>query len=236
MRFDVLTIFPRFFDSPLSESLLGKAREKRIVEVFVHDIRAWSADPHRKVDDEAYGGGPGMVMAAPVVAAAIEGVRDAPGIDRGKTILLSPAGRPLDHALAAEIAGFGRAILVCGRYEGIDHRVAEAGLYDREVSLGDFVLSGGETAALAVIEACARLTPGFVKESGSVENDSFYAGLLDYPHYTRPREWRGLPVPEVLLSGNHEEIRKWRRRRAEEMTRERRPDLLKADEDSGKDD
>ncbi len=226
MRFDVLTIFPRFFDSPLSESLLGKAREKKIVEVFVHDIRAFSADPHRKVDDEAFGGGPGMVMMAPVVAGAIEAVRDLPGVERGKTILLSPAGRTFDHALAREVSSFGRSILVCGRYEGIDHRVAEAGLYDLEISLGDFVLSGGEVAALAVIEASARLAPGFVKEIGSVENDSFYGGLLDYPHYTRPREWRGLPVPEVLLSGHHEEIRKWRQRRAEEMTRERRPDLL----------
>jgi tRNA (guanine37-N1)-methyltransferase len=226
LRFDVLTIFPRFFDSPLSESLLAKAREKKIVEVFVHDIRAYSTDPHRKVDDEAYGGGPGMVMMAPVVAAAIEGVRDLAGLERGKTILLTPAGRPLDHALAREIASFGRSILVCGRYEGIDHRVAEAGLYDLEISLGDFVLSGGEVAALAVIEASARLAPGFVKEAGSVENDSFYGGLLDYPHYTRPREWRGRTVPDVLLSGHHEEIRKWRQRRAEEMTRERRPDLL----------
>ena len=228
MRFDVLTIFPRFFDSPLSESLLGKAREKGIVEIFVHDIRSWATDPHRKVDDEAYGGGPGMVMMAPVVAAAIEAVRDLPGVERGKTILLSPAGQPLDHALAREIASFGRCVLVCGRYEGIDHRVGEAGLYDREISLGDFVLSGGEVAALAVIEASARLAPGFVKEIGSVENDSFYGGLLDYPHYTRPREWRGLTVPDVLLSGHHEEIGKWRRRRAEELTHERRPDLLKA--------
>jgi len=226
LRFDVLTIFPHFFDSPLAESLLGKAREKKIVEIFVHDIRAFSGDAHRKVDDEAFGGGPGMVMMAPVVAGAIEAVRDLPGVERGKTILLTPAGRPFDHALAREISSFGRAILVCGRYEGIDHRVAEAGLYDLEISLGDFVLSGGEVAALAVIEASARLAPGFVKEIGSVENDSFYGGLLDYPHYTRPREWRGLSVPDVLLSGHHEEIRKWRKRRAEEMTRERRPDLL----------
>ena len=226
MRFDILTLFPRFFESPLSESLLGRAREKGIVEVCVHDIRAYSRDPHRKADDEPYGGGPGMVIMAPVVADAIEAVRDLPGVPRGKTILLSPAGRRFDHGLAKEIAGFGRSLLVCGRYEGLDHRVAEAGLYDLEVSLGDFVLSGGEVAALAILEAAARLAPGFVKEFGSVENDSFYAGLLDYPHYTRPREWRGLPVPEVLLSGHHEEIRRWRRRRAEEITRERRPDLL----------
>ncbi|MGH9443363.1 MAG: tRNA (guanosine(37)-N1)-methyltransferase TrmD [Thermoanaerobaculia bacterium] len=228
MRFDVLTIFPRFFDSPLSESLLARAQEKKIVEVFVHDIRSFSSDPHRKVDDEAYGGGPGMVMIAPVVAAAIEGVRGLPGLERGRTILLTPAGRRLDHGLAREISSCGRSILVCGRYEGIDHRVVEAGLCDLEISLGDFVLSGGEVAALALIEASARLAPGFVKEMESVENDSFFGGLLDYPHYTRPREWRGLEVPEVLLSGHHEEIRRWRRRRAEEMTQERRPDLLES--------
>jgi len=226
LRFDILTIFPRFFDSPLSESLLARAREKGIVEVHVHDIRQYSRDPHRKVDDEAYGGGPGMVMMAPVIAEAIEAVRDSPGIDRGKTILLTPAGRRLDHALAREIASFGRSILVCGRYEGIDQRVAEAGLYDLEISLGDFVLSGGEVAALAVVEAASRFAPGFVKEFESVEKDSFYAGLLDHPHYTRPREWRGLAVPEVLLSGHHEAIRQWRLQRSEDLTRERRPDLL----------
>ncbi len=226
MRFDVLTIFPRFFDSPLSEALLGKAREKRIVEVVIHDIRAFSKDPHRKVDDEAYGGGPGMVMSAEVVATAIESVRQAPGCEPGKTILLTPAGRRFDHALAREIGDWGRSLLVCGRYEGIDQRVSDAGLFDLEVSLGDFVLSGGETAALAIIEAAARLAPGFVKEIESVENDSFFDGLLDYPHYTRPREWRGLSVPEVLLSGHHEEIRRWRQGMAEKATRERRPDLL----------
>lgn len=165
-------------------------------------------------------------MTAPVVAAAIESVRDLPGIEKGKTILLTPTGRRIDHALVREIASFGRSILVCGRYEGIDHRVSEAGLYDMEISLGDFVLSGGEVAALAVVEAASRLEPGFVKEFQSVENDSFYGGLLDYPHYTRPRQWRGRQVPEVLLSGHHEEIRKWRRKRAEETTRELRPDLL----------
>ena len=226
IRFDVLTIFPGYFDSPLSESLLGKAREKGIVEVRVHDIRAFAPPPHRKVDDEAYGGGPGMVMTAPVVAEAIENVRGLAGLPPARTILLTPRGERLDHSRAAELATRERLLLVCGRYEGIDERVAEAGLYDREISIGDFVLSGGEAAALCVIEACARLQPGFVKEVESVENDSFYSGLLDYPHYTRPREWRGRAVPEVLLSGHHEEIRKWRRERAQEITRRRRPDLL----------
>jgi tRNA (guanine37-N1)-methyltransferase len=226
MRFDVLTIFPGYFASPLSESLLGKAREKGIVEVVVHDIRDWAAEPHRKVDDEAYGGGPGMVMIAPVVAAAIEAVRDLPGLPRAATYLLTPDGRRFDHGLAARIAALPRVALVCGRYEGIDHRVAEAGLYDGEISLGDFVLSGGEVAALAVIEAAARLGPGFVKEAASVENDSFFRGVLDHPHYTRPAVWRGLPVPEVLLSGHHGKIEAWRREQSERRTRERRPDLL----------
>ncbi len=226
MRFDVLTIFPGYFTSPLAEGLLGKAREKGIVEVAVHDIRDWATDAHRKVDDEAYGGGPGMVMIAPVVAAAIEAVRDRPGLPRAATFLLTPDGRRFDHAAAAALAAFPRVSLVCGRYEGIDHRVAEAGLYDGEISLGDFVLSGGEAAALAVIEAAARLTPGFVKEAASVENDSFYRGRLDYPHYTRPSVWRGMAVPDVLLSGHHGKIEAWRREQSERRTRERRPDLL----------
>jgi len=227
LRFDVLTIFPRFFESPLSESLLARAREKEIVEVVVHDIRESSRDAHRKVDDEPYGGGAGMVMIAPVVADAIERARELPGLPPAKTFALTPEGRRFDHALAAEIAGLERCILVCGRYEGIDARVAQAGLYDDEISLGDFVLSGGEVAALAVIEASARLLPGFVKESASVENDSFFRGLLDHPHYTRPREWRGLEVPEVLLSGHHEKIEAWRREQERLRTRERRPDLLR---------
>jgi len=226
LRFDVLTIFPRFFDSPLSESLLARAREKEIVEVAVHDIRDSARDAHRKVDDEPYGGGAGMVMIAPVVADAIERVRGLPGLPPGKTFALTPDGRRFDHALASEIAALDRCLLVCGRYEGIDARVAEAGLYEDEISLGDFVLSGGEVAALAVIEASARLLPGFVKESASVENDSFFRGMLDHPHYTRPREWRGLEVPEVLLSGHHDKIEAWRREQERLRTRQRRPDLL----------
>ena len=225
LRFDVLTIFPGYFGSPLSESLLAKAREKGVVDVVVHDLRAWAAEPHRKVDDEPYGGGAGMVMMAPVVAAAIEAVRDLPGVPRARTYALTPDGRRFDHRLAAEIAALDRCLLVCGRYEGIDARVAEAGLFDEEISLGDFVLSGGEAAALAVIEASARLLPGFVKEAASVENDSFFRGVLDHPHYTRPREWRGLGVPDVLLSGHHEKIESWRRQQSERRTRERRPDL-----------
>jgi tRNA (guanine37-N1)-methyltransferase len=226
LRFDVLTLFPRFFDSPLRESLLGRALERQVLEIAVHDIRAYAAEPHKKVDDEPFGGGAGMVMMAPVVAAAIEGVRSLPGLTPGKTVLLSPRGRRFDHAVADALSRLERVLLVCGRYEGIDERVEEEGLFDLQVSLGDFVLSGGEVAALAVIEASARLLPGFVKEFESVENDSFFQGLLDYPHYTRPRTWRGRAVPEVLLSGHHEEIRKWRAEQARELTQRLRPDLL----------
>jgi len=225
LRFDVLTIFPGYFGSPLSESLLARAREKGLIDVVVHDLRGWASDPHRKVDDEPYGGGAGMVMIAPVVAAAIEAVRDLPGVPRARVYALTPEGRRFDHRLAEEIAALDRCLLVCGRYEGIDARVAEAGLFDDEISLGDFVLSGGEVAALAVIEASARLLPGFVKESASVQNDSFFRGMLDHPHYTRPREWRGLGVPDVLLSGHHERIEHWRREQSEQRTREKRPDL-----------
>lgn len=225
IRFDILSIFPRYFDSALSESLLGRASARGIVKVVVHDIRASATDPHHKVDDEPYGGGPGMVMMAPVVADAIESA-SASDPEAARVVLLTPGGERFDHAIALEMATWPRIMLVCGRYEGVDHRLVEAGMFTREISIGDYVTSGGEVAALVVIEAVSRLTPGFVKEFESVENDSFFTGLLDFPHYTRPREWRGRTVPEVLTSGHHEEIERWRRRRAEELTRERRPDLL----------
>jgi tRNA (guanine37-N1)-methyltransferase len=225
IRFDVLTIFPGYFESPLRESLLGKAIAKGLVSVDVHDIRSFAPGPQRRVDDEPYGGGAGMVLTAPVVATAIESVR---GPGTACTVLLTPAGRPLSHAWAAKVAATERTVLVCGRYEGIDERVVEAGLVDEEISVGDFVLAGGEAAALVVIEAASRLVPGVVKEAESVARESFASGLLDYPHYTRPREWRGLTVPDVLISGNHEEIRRWREREALERTRLRRPDLLRS--------
>ena len=225
IRFDILTIFPRYFDSPLSESLLGRAMHRDIVRIAVHDIRDSARDPHHKVDDAPYGGGPGMVMMAPVLADAIESAA-ASAPERPRVVLLTPGGRRFDQEIASEMAGWPRIMLVCGRYEGIDHRLIEAGIFEREISVGDYVLSGGEAAALVVIEAVSRLTPGFVKEFESVENDSFYTGMLDFPHYTRPREWRGRVVPEVLTSGHHEAIARWRRQRAEDMTRERRPDLL----------
>ncbi len=220
MRVDVLTIFPGIFEGPLRESLLGRAVEAGLVEVRVHDLRDFTADRHRQVDDEPFGGGPGMVMKPDPIFAAV----DALGPGPGRIVLLSPAGRRLDQALVGELAVEPRLILICGRYEGVDERVAE-GLPAEEVSIGDYVLSGGEVPALVVLEAVTRLVPGVVGREESLAAESFEDGLLDHPHYTRPREIRGLRVPDVLVSGNHREIEAWRRRAALEKTRRNRPDL-----------
>ena len=228
MRIDVVTIFPEFFAGPLEASLLGKARARGLVDVRLHDLRAHASDPHRTVDDEPYGGGAGMVMKPEVWFDAVEAIE---GWEHAHRILLTPAGRRLDQDVARELAPSTHLILLCGRYEGIDERVAE-GLATDEVSVGDYVLAGGESAALVVIEAVTRLVPGVVKESESVERESFGPdGLLDYPQYTRPAEFRGMRVPDVLLSGNHAEIEAWRRREALERTKRRRPDLLGPDLD-----
>jgi tRNA (guanine37-N1)-methyltransferase len=222
VRIDVLTIFPGIFESPLRESLLGKALSSGVVDVRVHDMRRHATDRHRAMDDEPYGGGPGMVMMAePVLAAA-----DALGEGDRRTIVLSPGGRRLDQALVRELAREPWLVLVCGRYEGIDERVIAA-LGAEEVSVGDYVLSGGEVPALVLIEAVTRLVPGVIGREESHEHDSFGAdGLLDHPHYTRPPEVRGLRVPDVLLSGHHAEVERWRRAAALEKTRRNRPDLL----------
>jgi tRNA (guanine37-N1)-methyltransferase len=222
VRVDILTIFPGIFESPLRESLLGKAIRAGVLDVRVHDIRDFTSDRHRQVDDEPYGGGPGMVMKPEPIFAAVEAL----GPGRKRVILLSPAGRRLDQALVRELAAEPWLVLICGRYEGVDERVVE-GLPAEEVSIGDYVLSGGELPALVVLEAVSRLVPGVVGREESVERDSFGPeGLLDHPHYTRPAEFRGMRVPEVLLSGNHAEIERWRRQAALEKTRRNRPDLL----------
>ena len=226
MHVEILTIFPGYFESPLRESLLGKAIAEGILRVSITDIRSFAADRHRKVDDEPYGGGAGMVMLAPVIAAAIEARRDAEGLAPAWTVLMSPDGVRLDHGRAATLALRPRVLIVCGRYEGIDERVRDLGLFDEEISLGDFILPGGEAAALSLTEAVTRLVPGVVGASESLENESFFRDRLDYPHYTRPREFRGAAVPDVLLSGDHRKILQWRKARALERTRERRPDLL----------
>jgi tRNA (guanine37-N1)-methyltransferase len=221
MRIDVLTIFPGIFEGPLRASLLGRAIAEGILEVRLHDIRDFTADRHRSVDDESFGGGPGMVMKPDPVFAAVESLGD----DRGRVILLSPAGARLDRDLAHELSAEAHLTLICGRYEGVDERVVD-GVPAEEVSIGDYVLSGGELPALVLIEAVTRLIPGVIGREESHERDSFEAGLLDHPHYTRPAEFRGMPVPDVLRSGNHAEIERWRREAAIDKTRRNRPDLL----------
>jgi tRNA (guanine37-N1)-methyltransferase len=226
MRIEILTLFPEYFASPLGQSLLGKAIAEGLVAVTVTDMRTFATDRHRKADDEPYGGGAGMVLMAPVVAAAVEARREAEAGSRAWTVLMTPDGERFDQARAEALAARPRLLLVCGRYEGLDERVRELGLFDEELSVGDFVLPGGEAAALAVVEAVTRLVPGVVGAAESLENESFRRERLDYPHYTRPREFRGLSVPEVLLSGDHARIARWRAARALERTRRRRPDLL----------
>jgi len=222
VRIDVLTIFPGIFESPLRESLLGKAIEGGTLDVRVHDIRDQATDKHRQVDDESYGGGPGMVLKPEPVFAAVEAL----GEGRKRVVLLAPAGRRLDQELARELAAEPWLVLICGRYEGVDERVVQ-GLPAEEVSIGDYVLSGGEVPALVVLEAVTRLVPGVIGREESHERDSFGPdGLLDHPHYTRPAEFRGMKVPEVLLSGDHAEVERWRREAALEKTRRNRPDLL----------
>jgi tRNA (guanine37-N1)-methyltransferase len=215
----VLTIFPEMFPGPLGHSLAGKALRDGLWRLETVDIRDFARDKHRSVDDAPFGGGPGMVMRPDVTDAAIEA---APGA--GPVLCLSPRGRLLDQARVRELAAGPGLRLLCGRFEGIDERVVEArGL--EEVCLGDFVLSGGEPAAIALIDACVRLLPGVVGDAAALVEESFAKGLLEYPHFTRPQNWQGRAVPEVLLSGHHEQIRQWRLAEAERATRERRPDL-----------
>jgi tRNA (guanine37-N1)-methyltransferase len=222
VRIDVITIFPAIFASPLGESLLGRAIEAGLLDVRVHDLRDSTTDKHRQVDDESYGGGPGMVLKPEPVFAAVESL----GAGERRTLLLSPAGRRLDQDLARELAAEPWLVLICGRYEGVDERVVE-GLPAEEVSIGDYVVAGGEVPALVVLEAVTRLVPGVIGREESHEQDSFGdEGMLDHPHYTRPAEFRGMRVPETLLSGNHAEIERWRREAALEKTRRNRPDLL----------
>jgi len=221
VRIDVITIFPELVRAPLGQSLLGKAIEAGVLDVRVHDLRDWTDDPHRTVDDAPFGGGPGMVMRPDVWFRAVESLDP----ERGRVVLLSPAGRRLDQELVRELAAENHLTLLCGRYEGVDERVVE-GLPAEEVSIGDYVLSGGELPALVVIEAVTRLVPGVIGRRESHEQDSFAdPELLDHPHYTRPREFRGMSVPDVLVGGDHGEIERWRRRAAEAKTRRTRPDL-----------
>jgi tRNA (guanine37-N1)-methyltransferase len=226
MVFDVLTIFPRMIDAGLAEGVVGRARERGLLDVRVRNLRDFTTDRHHVVDDVPFGGGPGMVMKPEPFFAAMEAVEAERG-RLGAVVLLSPAGRRFTQAEAARLATLGHVVLLCGRYEGVDERVRERWATD-EISIGDYVLSGGEVPALVVIDAIARLVPGVVGDEQSVEGDSFVRGVLDYPHYTRPAEYAGQRVPEVLLSGHHAEIRRWRRQQALRRTWERRPDLLES--------
>jgi len=224
VKIDVVTIFPGYLE-PLNESLVGKARENGLLDIAIHDLRAWTDDVHRSVDDPPYGGGPGMVMTPEPWARALESVRP----DGIRLVVPTPAGRPFNQVMAASYAQEPHLVFACGRYEGIDQRVidwaAERGPVD-EVSLGDYVLAGGEVAVLVIVEALARLIPGVLGNSGSAADDSYSAGLLEGPSYTRPATWRGFDVPEVLRSGDHAAIARWRREQSQARTAQRRPDLL----------
>jgi tRNA (guanine37-N1)-methyltransferase len=220
LRIDVLTIFPEMFDGPFSAGMIRKAREDGRVDVRVHDLRSWARDRHRVTDDYAFGGGPGMVMKPEPIFAAVAELR-GPG---ARVALLTPQGRVFDQALARELSGVGQLVLICGRYEGVDERVRLA-LCSDEISIGDYVLTGGELPAMVVVDAVVRLLPGVLAE-GAAESDSFAQGLLEGPQYTRPRVFEGLAAPDVLLSGDHAAVARWRRKEALRRTWQRRPELL----------
>jgi tRNA (guanine37-N1)-methyltransferase len=224
MRFDIVTIFPAMVHASLAEGVVGRGIERGLLDVRVHDLREHTTDRHRSVDDVPYGGGPGMVMKPEPLVKAVEAAkreREAPGA----VILLSPQGRAFTQAEAARIARLGHVVLLCGRYEGMDERVKDL-VAAEELSVGDYVLSGGELPALIVVDAVSRLVPGVVGDEQSVDADSFTRGLLDYPHYTRPAEFGGLKVPDVLLSGHHAQVRRWRKKAALARTLDCRPELL----------
>jgi tRNA (guanine37-N1)-methyltransferase len=253
VRFEIVTIFPDFFHGPLDYGIVRRAQNAGLIEIGIHDLRSFTADRHRTVDDRPFGGGEGMLLKPDPLFACVESLGIAPRAERvsgqakESVVMLSAAGKMFSQAMAQELAGLERVTFLCGRYEGVDERVTEC-LADREVSVGDFVMSGGELGAALMVDCVTRLLPGALgnqasartesfsgveaearwDERGRLEPDSTVAtgGLLDYPHYTRPAEFRGMPVPEVLLQGNHEEIRRWRRRRALEKTLRNRPDLL----------
>ena len=224
MKFDIVTIFPAMVRGPLSEGIVGRGLDRGLLDVRVHDLRDYTSDRHRVVDDMPFGGGPGMVLKPEPLFRAVEQIKAERG-EPGAVILTSPDGRRLTHGEAERLRGLGHVVILCGRYEGVDERVRRH-LATDEISIGDYVLSGGELPALVIVDAVARLVPGVVGDEQSVARDSFARGLLDFPQYTRPADFRGLAVPAVLLSGHHREIERWRRREVLARTLERRPDLL----------
>src|SRR5688572_14078726 len=223
LTFDIVTIFPRMFDGPLSEGVVARAIQRGVVGVRIHDLRDHTTDRHRVVDDVPFGGGPGMVLKPEPLFRAVDAIR-ADG-EPSAVLLTSPDGRRFSHADAARLSRLPHVVVLCGRYEGVDERV-RLGLATEELSIGDYVLSGGELPALVIVDAVARFVPGVVGDEDSVARDTFARGLLDFAQYTRPADFRGMPVPPVLLSGHHAEIERWRRREALRRTLERRPDLL----------
>jgi len=223
MRFDILTLFPGMFAGPFDESIIRRGRDKQLIDIAIHNIRDWATDRHNTTDDAPYGGGAGMVMKVEPLTACIESVKERH--PASTVVMTSPQGRRLTHRVASELAEREGLIIVCGRYEGIDERVRTLCIED-DLSIGDFVLSGGEIAAMTIVDAVTRLIPGVLGSDESAGTDSFCDGLLEYPQYTRPPEFRGLTVPDILLSGNHDLIRKWRRRESLRKTGLLRPDLM----------
>ncbi len=221
MKIDVLTLFPGMFSGPLDESMVQRARTRGILDLRVHNLRDWAQDRHRTVDDRPFGGGPGMVLKCEPLFAAVESLRTG----QTRVILMCPTGRRFDQAVARELSALPHLVLICPSYEGVDERI-RAGVVDDELSVGDFVLTSGNLPAMMVIDAVTRLLPGVLGDEESAVDESFSHGLLEYPQYTRPAEFRGMRVPEVLLSGNHAAIERWRREQALERTRSRRPDLM----------
>lgn len=222
MRFDLLSLFPEMFASVFAESILKRAQEKNCVEYYLHNIRDFSENKHHKVDDTPYGGGAGMVMMPEPLVKAVESL---PRMNKNKVVLLSPRGERLSQEKAKELSQLDQLILICGRYEGVDERAIQL-VVDEEVSLGDFILSGGEIPAMALVDAVTRLLPGVLGNSASIEEESFSSGMLEHPHFTKPREYRGLQVPEVLLEGDHKKIEAWRKKEALIKTWKKRRDLL----------
>jgi tRNA (guanine37-N1)-methyltransferase len=224
MKFDIVTIFPRMVEAGLAEGVISRGVERGLLDIKVHDLRHYTVDRHRSVDDVPYGGGPGMVMKPEPLARAVEDIRARRG-DPDTVVLLSPQGRRFTQGEAARMSALRHVALLCGRYEGMDERIRSL-VATEELSIGDYGLSGGVVTALVIVDAISRLVPGVVGDTRSVEEDSFSRGLLDYPHYTRPSEFSGAKVPEVLMSGHHEQVRRWRKKTAIQRTLERRPELL----------
>src|SRR5438105_3396305 len=226
MHIDIITLFPEICRAPLNESMMKRAQESGALDLHIHNLRAWTSDKHHVVDDAPFGGGQGMVMKPEPIFAAVEGLKSRVEDLKSKIVLMSPAGRRLDQELAKQLSQEPRLIIISGHYEGVDHRIIEH-LIDLEISIGDYVLTNGAIAAVVLVDAIVRLLPGALGHEQSAADDSFSGGLLEAPQYTRPAEFRGWKVPEVLLSGNHAEIARWRQEQAVKRTRQNRPDLLK---------